>query len=224
MREDVSVTGWSVAEPSLGAQTLAALSLRRLRSPWQLAAAWVLLASVVLWAHGSWPAESVQRLLLALLLVDPVWGGIWDSLMLWQVTPAGTARADHVAPGLPYAVPEAPFTRLWALFRTDGDAAARPGPAAALGLLLILGGTLAWLLGPLALLMTAVVLLLALTGLAAAPAFPGATRHVGGCGRCGLALGHGRLCAGGHDASLARGRQHRLLVVACYCHGHGFCQ
>ena len=92
----------------------------RVRSqPWRLAPAWCLLAGVLLAGDWTFTANSLLRLLLALLLVDPAWGALWS-----QMTHFFQESAAVVTPRLlplPYARAEAPATRLWQWLHRDGE-------------------------------------------------------------------------------------------------------
>lgn len=78
--------------------------------PLRLAPLWCLLAGATL-AAGGWPAAVGSiRLLLAALLVEALWGGLWGQM---QALPAARAGDPAAALPLPYAAGEAPLGRLW---------------------------------------------------------------------------------------------------------------
>lgn len=141
-------------------ESFVALRLWLAGSPWRLSGGWLLLAGWLaaagqqIWS-GPWLAA-----LLALALTEVVWGALWWQLTLPQRWPLRAARRR---PALPYIQPDSPAGRLLGWPNPGAAAAvARAGlPLAALALLL------AWAISPLALLLTALVVLAVLLGMAA---------------------------------------------------------
>lgn len=92
-------------------------------NPLRLAPAWTLLAGVILAgeATGSGLREAAPRLLVALLLVEPLWGALWGQLSAFTGQ-TEKPRPIHSLPPLPYARPQAPLTALWQRLRGErGD-------------------------------------------------------------------------------------------------------
>ncbi len=141
-------------------EPLVSLRLWLAGSPWRLSGGWLVVAGLIAAAGqqaGSGPWLSV---LLALALAEVVWGALW-----WQLTPshAWPLHRAHRRPTLPYVQPASPAGRLLG-WQEPGAAAAiaRAGlPLAALAVLLALP------ISRLALLLTALVLLAVLLGMAA---------------------------------------------------------
>ncbi len=137
-----------------------ALRLWLAGSPWRLSGGWLLLAGLIAAAgQQAWRGPWLP-VLLALALAEVVWGALW-----WQLT-ASHAWPLHQArrrPALPYVQPDSPAGRLLGWPKPGAAAAmARSGlPLAALALLLALP------ISRLALLLTGLVLLAALLGMAA---------------------------------------------------------
>lgn len=141
-------------------ESFVALRLWLAGSPWRLSGGWSLLAGLIAAAGQQIGSGPWLAVLLALALTEVVWGALW-----WQLTPA-QAWPLHRArrrPALPYVQPESPAGRLLGWPQPGaGAAVARAGlPLAALALLLALP------VGRLAVLLTALVLLAVLLGMAA---------------------------------------------------------
>lgn len=111
-------------------------------SPWRLTGAWLALAGLGASAGLRVLEQPVLTVLLAVLLADPVWGALWAQITGFE--PVETARQ----PNLPYACPGSPAARLAGWYRQAP--------------VLVIAGVGAWLLGPTALILTAIVFLLAL--------------------------------------------------------------
>ncbi|HSN73873.1 MAG TPA: hypothetical protein VL334_02135 [Anaerolineae bacterium] len=144
-------------------ETFVSLRLSLAGSPWRLSGGWLLLAGFVAAAgRDTWRGPWLP-VLLALALAELVWGALW-----WQLAPAH-AWSLHRArrrPALPYVQPASPAGRLLG-WPEPGAAAAmvRAGlPLAALAILLALP------IGQAALLLTGLVLLTVLLGMAAGQA------------------------------------------------------
>ncbi len=131
---------------------------------------------------GVFPAQYVALLILALFLVDMIWGGLWEHLLVFARS-RGEVTSPAL-PALPYAQATAPFTRLWSWLREEDG---RQGRDAGLGLaavLLALAGIVALMIlvagdlpaGEAALAASVAVIILALLGAILYPAFPAATQ------------------------------------------------
>jgi len=135
------------------------------RQPFRLAPAWATLAGALASGGLRWQRKDGLLLLLAIILADGLWGQLWTLL----VRQHSLASEGHAAPTarllpLPYVVPESPVSRLWRWLGGDAGQRKETQPTAAwrallMNLLFTVG--LALLLGPAALVMTALALLVA---------------------------------------------------------------
>lgn len=145
------------------------LGLRR--SLLRPAPGWALLAGLLLSPYAL-PDASVQTLvgvLLAFMLVDPVWGALWQHLLMAARRLAATTVS--IAPPLPYAHERAPLARLWAWWRhehTLGGYGTWLALVPTLALSLVLGRSV--------LVASTVVLLAGLLAAAMRPVFPDSVR------------------------------------------------
>lgn len=122
-------------------------------SPLRVAGAWTMLAGLVAAAGWmSWEAEALLAIVLALLLADPIWGGLWAQIASRSVWP-GRRQPSHLG-WLPYA--------------SQAGLGGRAGLPAALVTevipLLLVALIVAWLLGPRAIWLTMIVALLCALG------------------------------------------------------------
>lgn len=154
----------------------------------RLGPAWALLAGVALGKSAAtsppqapFTAHDVALLVLALILVEPIWGGVGSQMSALAHSLAGARPAAAASlPPLPYAQPQAPLTRLWLWLRNDsGPGADRHSHGFGLAaILLALIGVVALMLllaapaGRAAMLSSLVVILLAGMGSLLHPAFP----------------------------------------------------
>lgn len=175
----------------------------------RLGPAWGLLAGAALaWnsaAGVASPLRLAATLLVALALVEPIWGGVGSRMLalarsLAGIQPAGERPAGErpasgwpasmaLTPPMPYARPHAPLARLWLWLRDDGVGedglnlmATLLAMTGALALLFLLSPTA----GRAALLSSLVVIVLAMMGAMLAPAYPATARLLGAA--AGLAL------------------------------------
>lgn len=114
-------------------------------SPWRLTGVWLALAGLVASAGLRVQIQSLWSIALALLLADPLWGALWA-----QIAEGATATRPLSRPRLPYAVADSPAGQLW---RWLGQAP-----------VIVVAGLVAWLLGPLAMALTGLALVLASIG------------------------------------------------------------
>lgn len=156
------------------------------RDLFRLGPIWALLVGVAL-ANSDRVGEATPKyvalMILALILVELIWGGLWEHLLVLARS-AGRDAVAALLPPLPYAQATAPFTRLWSWLREEEG---RPGRDAGLGLaaiLLALAGVVALMFlvagdlpaGEAALAASIAVIVLALVGAILDPAFPAATQ------------------------------------------------
>lgn len=161
----------------------------------RLGPAWGLLAGAALaWndaAGVASPLRLAATLLVALALVEPVWGGAGSLMLALARSLAGIQPASMALtpPPLPYARPHAPLARLWLWLRNDG---AGEDGLSLMATLLAMAGAIALLFllspaaGRAALLSSLVVIVLAVMGAALEPAYPATARLLGAA--AGLAL------------------------------------
>jgi len=133
--------------------------------PLAMAPAWAALGGAFASGRLHWQREHGLLLLGTMLLTDGLWGQIW-ALLVGQ-TRAGASDvvsfAESVAP-LPYSSSESPLSRLWRWLTGASSQSGRVLPVAvwrATVLALLLTTAMAWLLGPVALAMTGLALLIA---------------------------------------------------------------
>jgi len=214
-----------------GNHSVLGLRLWLARQPLRLAPAWATLAGALASSGLRWRREDGLLLLLAIFLADGLWGQLW-TLLARRGSPTSQSRraaSGPLVPPLPYAALEAPISRLWRWLAGDLGSVEEGQPAAtwqALLMATLFAFGLALLLGPPALLLTAVAL--ALAGLAHYfpwPSLRGALAQA--VFEIGLAwlLGH-RLFAGltrGSWPSLVIGGGYALLHmgVLALSGGHG---
>ncbi len=170
-----SSKGMQAADPTLPPSavfpTLTDLRLGWRGSVLRPAPAWALMAGLLLSPHAlpDAPLHTFTAVLLAFILVDPVWGALWHHLLS-----AARHLAVHpmaITPPLPYAHEQAPLARLWAWWQHDRGLGGR-----AIGLTLLPVLALSLVLGRPALIASAIVLLAGCLAAAVGPAFPGAVR------------------------------------------------
>jgi hypothetical protein len=132
---------------------------------------WALVAGLLLSPHArpDDPLRAFTGVLLAFILVDPVWGALWHHLVSAARDLAVSTRA--ITPPLPYAHEQAPLARLWAWWQSDRAFGGR-----ATGLILLPLLALSLVLGRPALIASVIVLLAGLLAAAIGPAFPGGVR------------------------------------------------
>lgn len=156
---------------SVALPTLIDLRLGLRRSLLRPAPGWAFLAGLLLSPYGlpEDPAQALAGVLLAFILVDPVWGALWHHLLIAARRLVATTTA--MAPPLPYAQERAPLARLWAWWRHEHTFGGR-------GTWLALLPTLAFslVLGRPALVASAVALLAGLLAAALMPVSPGSVR------------------------------------------------
>ncbi len=164
------------SSPETGTYSVIALRLWLNGSILRLAPAWALLAGVFLAGSASITTENMLRLLLALLLVDAVWGAMWSQTQLLSARgvtlPAATPVSDPT-PAIPYAQPSAPATRLW--LSGHGDSLLSRD----VWLAFVMAFVLALMLNNTALYATLLVAVSALIGALSLPALPSLTRFLG---------------------------------------------
>lgn len=150
---------------------------------WRPAPGWALIAGLLLSPYPL-PGASVATfigVLVAFLLVDPVWGAWWHHL-LRAAQHLAAVRRDYprgqtavataaLVPPLPYAHAQAPLARLWAWWRSDQALDGR-----AVGPLLLSILALSLVLGRPALVASVIVLVAGLLAAAMWPAFPAIVR------------------------------------------------
>ncbi len=111
--------------------------------------------------------------LLALALAEPLWGSMWEQVVAlpreWN-----PASNSSMLPSLPYAHARAPSTRVWQWLKGGGEGLLSRDAWLALAL----AGVLSLAIGPLAVLGSVAVALLALLGAALAPVYPSLTRFL----------------------------------------------
>lgn len=146
-------------------------------SPWQLAPVWTFLAGLVLSGDWSFRAGDLARVLLALLLVEGLWGAIWGQMLaLSQVAARGSEpNVARTVPAWPYAGADAPLARLWRWFQGSEDGYLTRD----VWIVLVLAGAASVMLGETAVLASVAVALLALAATAFAPVYPRVTRFLG---------------------------------------------
>jgi hypothetical protein len=170
----------------------------------RLGPAWALLAGAALgWVgagggmggmgEGTLPLRAAALAVLALALVEPIWGGVWVQMSalarsFTTMRPGAAMTGEGMGEGtsplrLPYAKGGAPLTRVW-LWLADEEATAAPGLGLAATLLALAGAAAMMLLvhpagGRAALATSVVVIVLAVMGAALLPAFPATTRLLG---------------------------------------------
>jgi len=156
-----------VAQRERGCDSHSVLGLRvwLARQPFRLAPAWATLAGALASGGLRWQRKDGLLLLLAIILADGLWGQLW-TLLVRQVRLASGGHAEPTARllPLPYVAPESPVSRLWRWLAGDAGQQREMQPTAAWrALLMNLPFTvgLALLLGPAALVMTALALLIA---------------------------------------------------------------
>lgn len=176
--------------------SLVSVRLKVERSPFRLAPAWALLAGVAL--ASTWPraaaadgwtftTANVVLLALALLLVDPIWGGLWTQMLFFPQALAAP-NPSSATPSLPYAQAQAPLTQLWQwLHDDDSERRGRNAGLSLLAMFLALAGVLALmkLIAPyppvagIVLATSLAVIALAVLGAAVQPAYPAGARLLG---------------------------------------------
>jgi hypothetical protein len=150
------------------AQSRAGRSVLKLRIwlakyPLAMAPAWAVLAGALAAGRLHWRREDGLQLLGALLLADGLWGQLWALLVPEEGSVAPeTALPGGVAAPVPYSSPQSPLSRFWRWLTFPGGSREGVSPvevwrAAVLALLSTVA--LAWLLGPIAMAMTALSLL-----------------------------------------------------------------
>ena len=146
-------------------------------SPWRLAPVWTLLAGLVLSGDWSFRPGNLARVLLALLLVEGLWGAIWGQmLVLSQVVFRGSwPITSTITPSWPYATTDAPLARLWRWLQGSEDGYLTRD----VWIALVLAGAASVMLGRAAVLASVVVALLALAATAVYPLYPRLTRFLG---------------------------------------------
>ena len=133
--------------------------------PLAMAPAWAALAGAFASGRLHWQREDGLLFLGVVLLTDGLWGQLW-ALLAGKTRPAASdviPLSGSAAP-LPYSSPEAPLSRLWRWLTGINSHRERVSPIAvwrAIVLALLFTVALAWLLGPVALALTAVALLIA---------------------------------------------------------------
>ena len=135
-------------------------------SPWRLTGGWLVLAGLVASAGLRVREQPLLDLVLALVLVEALWGGLWLQIVLPAQLPGALVGRR---PRLPYANPTGPAGRL--LGWRQGDDL--PGLVRGVVPLLAAALLVAWLVGTVALALTAVAVVLAtLAGLSRRAGLP----------------------------------------------------
>ncbi|MCP4168784.1 MAG: hypothetical protein GY759_23205 [Chloroflexi bacterium] len=173
--------------PETGAYSIIALRLWLNGSVLRLAPAWALLAGVLLAGSASITTENMLQILLSILLVDAVWGAMWNQIQLLSARdvalPAATLVSGAVS-AIPYAQPSAPVTRFWLWLSGHGDSLLSRD----VWLAFVMASVLALMLNHAALYATLLVAVSALIGAFAIPALPSLTRFLGAVVGVGLAM------------------------------------
>ncbi len=157
MQSDVGRAGQDATGIAAESGPLVRVAFSPGRTLWRVGPAWAVLVGAA--AAGWLPADTgaLLRLAAAVILGDLVWGSLRPLLPPAPVaTPTSTSRTACVS--LPYAQPAAPLSRLLrALGAGMGVPADRSWQPVAFGATLAVG--LSWLLGPAALALTLVAML-----------------------------------------------------------------
>ncbi len=143
-------------------------------TPWRLAPVWTFLAGLILSGTWSWSPSHLAKVMLALLLVEALWGAIWGQMLALAQLPARGPGANGVTkiPPWPYAASDAPLARLWHWAQASDE-----GPLTRdVWIVFLLAGAAAVMLGTAAVFATVLVMLIALAATAFAPAYPRLTR------------------------------------------------
>ena len=148
-----------------GSQSVLRLGIGLAEFPFRMAPGWAALAGALASGGLRWQRESILLLLLTIVLTDGLWGQLW-TLLQGKATPAGQDLAvpAQMAVPLPYAAYSSPLSSLWRWLVHDARSSGVIQPTAvwrSLILTLLLTVVAAWLLSPVALVLSAVTLLLA---------------------------------------------------------------